>query len=308
MNPTIELCNAATKKSLELEIPYGEAVEYILRNNPALAKAFREFTITSAKGEIDHHLSKAASEYRPSGFIADQVFPQREAPVKLKAHSLKVDVPVEDRANTDPVFIEQFEANRVHRVQDALFADWELQLAQEIVRGASGAGVSTPWTYYGEAHALLDLKDTASNIYRATGHEPNRVLFSGTAWRHFRRNARVIKAIQESGKEHVTGGLYPSVRDIEGLLGMKVLVGNAWHNASTEPIGLDLSQIWDDHALVYYASKDPSFGYNHFSKGAPGFTVKRLSGEQVEVSHSHAGGIGSPLLGKLILHVTRSTL
>ena len=120
---------------------------------------------------IDHHLSNVAINYRPAGFIADEIFPVVPVPKQSdtyviyeqadlfrrentkrsrgaeanKIHArvssasfycenfaLKADVTVEDRANADPVFVRQFEEGRVMRLQDALFLDWEIRVANQV--------------------------------------------------------------------------------------------------------------------------------------------------------------------------------
>jgi hypothetical protein len=117
---------------------------------------------------VDRHLSNIALNYRPSGFIADKIFPvvnvdkqsdmiktynqadifrnedDNRAPgaeankVSFQVgsesyyatnHALKADVTVEDRANRDPIFIRDMEAGRVEYVTDKLMLNWEVRVA-----------------------------------------------------------------------------------------------------------------------------------------------------------------------------------
>lgn len=113
---------------------------------------------------VDRHLTQIALNYRPQGFIADQVFPVvtvRNQTDMIKTYNqadlfrventrrtpgteankigwavssdsyiafnyaLKADVTIEDRANADPAFLMDFEEGRVMVVTDKLNLDWE---------------------------------------------------------------------------------------------------------------------------------------------------------------------------------------
>jgi hypothetical protein len=309
---------------------------------------------------IDHHLSNVAINYRPAGFIAGDIFPVVPVPKQSdtyvifeqadlfrhentrrsrggeanKIHSrvssagyycnnfaLKADVTLEDRANADPVFVQQFEEGRVHRVQDALFLDWEIRAAAQVTDPAnvgSSSAVGSAWSDYANADPLGDIWTAIDNVELATGYRPNRILFSGTAWRHFRRNTAVI---DKATNPHLTGGgLYPSARQVEDLLELSVLVGNAWHNSAGEGLPLDLTQIWQDHVLVYYAPEQPSietpsFGY-YFRWAAPGLPNMQVERhpydsrrhcDEVEIGYYQDELITAKPLGFLVSNVTSSS-
>lgn len=310
---------------------------------------------------IDHHLSNMAINYRPQGFIADRIFPTVQVPKQSdtyvvfeqgdlfrrentrrsrggeanKIHSrvssasfycenyaLKADVTLEDRANADPIFVQHFEEGRVMRVQDALFLDWELRLAGQVTNPAnvgSSTAVGSAWTDYAASDPLGDLWTAVDNVEVATGYRPNRVLFSGTAWRNFRRNAKVI---DKAANPNVNaGGLYPSATQVEDLLEMNVMVGNAWHNTAEEGLGLNLSQVWGDHVLVYYAPEQPSmetpsfgYGFRWNAAGLPNMQVERhpfdsrRHAAEVEIGYYQDEVVTAKPLGFLISNVTSSTL
>ena len=310
---------------------------------------------------IDHHLSNVALNYRPAGFIADRLFPtvpvakqsdtyvifeqadlfRKENTVRArggeankihtrvssagyycKNYALKADVTLEDRANADPLFVRQFEEGRVMRLQDGLFLDWELRLANLLSSPAnvgSSAAVGSAWTDYSLSDPLGDIFRAVDNVEISTGYRPNRVLFSGNAWRHFRRNGKVI---DKATNPHVTGGgVYPSARQIEDLLEMQVLVGNAWQNSAQEGLGMNLSQIWNDHVLVYYAPdqpsmESPSFGYNFrwTAPEVPNLLVERHPYDtrrkcaEVEIGYYQDEVVTAKPLGFLVMAVTSSTL
>lgn len=232
-------------------------------------------------GEIDRHLSNVAINYHPSGFIADRIFPTtqvstRSAPTLkfkpkyfCKPYALKADViQREDQSNSDPISIRQYEEGRVMRLMDALFLDWEIRMADKIAKAKSAIRVFKAWIDYEASNPLHDVYAAIDNVEVATGIRPNRILFSGTAWRNFRRCKIVIEEV-ENKFPYTREGIYPSTNEVETLLGMEVLVGNAWTNTAKEGHGLHLTQVWEDHVYVYYTPNMPepelelpSFGYN----------------------------------------------
>ncbi len=309
---------------------------------------------------IDQHLSNMAINYRPAGFIADRIFPtvpvarQSDAYVIFeqddlfrrentrrsrggeanKLHSrvssasffcqnfaLKADVTIEDRSNADPIFIQQFEEGKVMRVQDALFLDWEVRVAGRITSPAnvgSSTAVHSAWTNHDTSDPIKDVMAAIDNVEVATGYRPNRVLFSGTAWRHFRRNAHVID--RAANPATAAGGAYPGTAQIEELLEARVLVGNAWYNTAEEAQGLQLSQIWGDHVVVYYAPEQPSlespsFGYyfRWAQEGLPNMQVERhpydsrRHCDEVEIGYYQDEAITAKPLGFLLSNVTSSS-
>ena len=309
---------------------------------------------------IDHHLSNVAINYRPAGFIADRIFPVVPVPKQSdtyvifeqadlfrqektarsrggeanKIHSrvssagfycenyaLKADVTVEDRANADAVFVRQFEEGRVMRLQDALFLDWEVRAANLITSGSnvgSFAAVGSAWTDYTNSDPLGDIWTAVDNVEVATGYRPNHILFAGTAWRNFRRNISVID--KATGTAVSGGGLYPVAAQIEDLLEVNVLVGNAWRNTAEEGQPISLSQIWGDHVAVYYAPEHPSveapsFGYNFrwSAPESPNMQVERHPFDsrrhcsEVEIGYYQDEIVTAAPLGFLITNVTSST-
>jgi hypothetical protein len=117
---------------------------------------------------VDKHLSQIAINYKPTGFIADQIFPlvmvekqsdmiktynqgdlwRRDNTIRApgteankvsiqvgsdsyicKNYALKAQVTIEDRANADPIFIRDLEEGRVIYVTDKIKIDWEARAA-----------------------------------------------------------------------------------------------------------------------------------------------------------------------------------
>lgn len=309
---------------------------------------------------VDQHLSNMAINYRPAGFVADRIFPTVPVPHQSdtyvifeqadlfrrentrrsrggeanKLHSrvssaaffcqnfaLKADVTIEDRANADPLFVQQFEEGKVMRVQDALFLDWEVRVASKVTSGSnvgSYAMVHSAWSDHAASDPIKDVMSAIDVVELSTGYRPNRVLFSGTAWRHFRRNDKVVSLVANPARTGSTGA-YPSVDQVQQLLETQIIVGNAWNNAADEAQGMSLQQVWGDHAVVYYAPDQPSldtpsFGYNFrwAQDGLPNMQVERhpydtrRHCDEVEIGYYQDEVITAKPLGFLVSNVTSS--
>ena len=50
-NPSDVLASLASAKMVEMNLTYGQAAEYVLKTNPALAEAYREYTLNPTKGD-----------------------------------------------------------------------------------------------------------------------------------------------------------------------------------------------------------------------------------------------------------------
>ena len=241
---------------------------------------------------LDQHLSNVALNYRPMGFIADQVFPVVQVPKQSdkyvvfeqsdlfrqentrrssgteanKIHSrissegffcnnyaLKADITLEDRTNADPAFIQQFEEGRIMRLQDALLLDWEIRLAKLINSTANISSNSTPSTKWNSSSA-----DPLSNVLTAMD-----TVEDATGYRpnHVLFSGKAWQLFRRhkkvsdrtSGPSESGGGLHPGVSQVEELLESKVLVGNTWKNTAAEGLNQSLERIWGKNVLVYYA-------------------------------------------------------
>ena len=50
-NPSQTLARLASTRMVEMSLSYGQAAEYVLKTNPALATAYREYTLNPTTGE-----------------------------------------------------------------------------------------------------------------------------------------------------------------------------------------------------------------------------------------------------------------
>jgi hypothetical protein len=306
---------------------------------------------------IDQALSEMAMGYRPQGFIADMIFPtvqvqkQSDAYVIFdRADRLRIDrtdrapgtyarrvtedvgsgtyfaknyalasaIPIEDKANADPVFLMGMINNKAQYLLDKLMLDWERRVALQVTSGSnvgSYTAVASAWN--GAGNPLGNINTAIDNVRGSTGVRPNRIVMGIDAWLSFRRDATVRNIIFGSNN----GGGYPSVRQVAELLEVdQVHVGGAYYNAGQEGVSESLSTIWGDNVLIYHApaspSKEmPSFGYNFrwAAAGLPNMQVERhpydsrRKAEDVEVGYYQDEKITGSTYGFLIRAVNSST-
>ena len=125
---------------------------------------------------VDKHLTQIVMNYRPTGWIADMIFPvirvdkqtdmiktynqadlYRQENTKrspgteanligfevgsdsyiCQNFALKTNVTVEDRANADPAFIRDLESGRVEFTTDHLKLDWEVRVATQVTNSSN---------------------------------------------------------------------------------------------------------------------------------------------------------------------------
>ena len=50
-DPSVTLARLASARMVEMNLTYGQAAEYVLKSNPALAEAYRDYTLNPTKGD-----------------------------------------------------------------------------------------------------------------------------------------------------------------------------------------------------------------------------------------------------------------
>lgn len=236
-------------------------------------------------------------------------------------YALKADVTIEDRANADAAFLRDLEEGRVMRVQDALSLDWDVRVANQVTSSSNvgtATNVGSAWTDLTNSDPLGDIWAKMDEVEDATGYRPNRVMFSGDAWRYAARNATIIDKVRMTGVSG--GGMNATVQDMASLLQVEEInVGFGYYNAAEEGQPIDLQRTWGDHVLVYYAPDRssvelPSFGYTFrwTAPGLPNMTVERLpynpfeKVDEVEIGYYQDELVTAKPLGALVMHTTSS--
>lgn len=268
---------------------------------------------------IDKVLSNMAIGYRPEGFIAADIMPivdvdkqsdlyavfsradrlRRQETARspgaeanrieqsvssgtfyCENYALKSPVNLEDKANADPLYLQNLIEGRTELVLDGLLLDWEVRVATQVTNTAnvgSSAAVSSAWN--GAGDPLGDVNTGIDNVQDSTGMMPNQVTFGLSAWRSFRRDDTVRNLIFGTNN----GGGYPSTAQVADLLDIpKVLVGRAFQNTGEEELAENLNQIWDDNVLIAYTAERPNIERPSFAyafrwnrPGLPNMMVER---------------------------------
>ena len=319
----------------------------------------KRFGATAENLHIDALLSNVVMNYRPSGMIADMVFPN--VPVQKQSdyyaiftradalriedtarapgteanaitrsissdtyycdnYALKYPVTIEDKANADPVYVQNLINGRVEFIMDKLMLDWENRIATLCTTTAnvgSSAAVASGWTDIVNADPLGDINTAIDNVKDTTGLSPNSIVFGEAAWRNFRRHADIRNIINGTNN----GGGYANVQQVKDLLEIpNIFIGGAYSNSANEAQAESLGQIWDDNVLIYYSAErpsldKPSFGYS-FRWNAPGlpnmqverhpFDTRKKT-EEVEVGYYQDEVITGAEYGFLMTSVNSST-
>lgn len=250
---------------------------------------------TSRGVYIDQPLTNMAMGYRPSGFIADLIFPTvrvakqtggywifdrgdrgrvedttrapatearrvtedvSTATYACKNYALKRGVSIEDRVNADPLILDQLFNGAATFLLDKLALDWERRVALAVTSGSNvGSYATVTSAWNGAGNPLGNVNTAIDNVQNSTGVAPNRIIFGLNAWKAFRRDTTIRNLIFGTNN----GGGYPSTQQVANLLGVDMVhVGGAFFNSAQEGQSESLSQIWNDNVLVYYAPTAPS--------------------------------------------------
>jgi len=319
----------------------------------------RKFGATAENTHVDALLSNVAINYRPEGMIADLIFPMvpvakqsdfysiflrsdalrveeslrapgteaneitREvstAAYFAKNYALKYGVTIEDRANADPIFVQQLLNGRVEYIMDKLMLGWETRIASQVTSTTnvgSSAAVASAWSDLTNADPLGDVQAGMDNIQDSTGKRVKRIVFGDLAWRNFRRNTAIRNLI--FGVDN--GGGYPNVAQVKALLEVDdILIGGAYQNTANEAQAEVLAQVWGDNVLLFHtpaspSTEQPAFGYSFrwSAAGLPNLQAERhpydsrKKREEVEVGYYQGEEIVGADYGFLIADTQSST-
>lgn len=222
-------------------------------------------------------------------------------------YALKATCNLEDRANSDPIFLDGIINGKTRLVLDHLMLDWELRVSNQVLSATnvgSGAGVNSAWNsaVADNSDPIGDMNTAIDVVQDTTGIRPNRIVMGLNAWKSFRRHGNVRNLIFGTNN----GGGFASREQAANLFEVdQLLIGGAYQNTGAEAVaaaGFDnlesLASIWDDNILVYYAPpspsrETPSLGYSlrWNAPGLPNMTVERhpfnpkTKSEEVEVGY-----------------------
>ncbi len=190
--------------------------------------SIHEYDATGHDVHIDQPLTEVLINYRPSGMIADQVFPIVQvgkqsdlfyefnqadlwripdtvrAPMTgakmvsfnissaayfAKNYALAAGIPIEDAVNADAAL--QLRESKGRFIMDLLNLDWENRLATLTVN-TSNVGtmfvVDSLWSGHAGSDPVADIDAAITRVRDATGYIPNRMVLGWRAWQDLKRN------------------------------------------------------------------------------------------------------------------------
>ncbi len=244
---------------------------------------------------IDQALSQMAIGYRPTGFIADMIFPTVQVAKQsdvyyvfdrgdrtrientqrspgsyarrvtedvssnvyfAKNYALAAGVPIEDKVNADPLLLNNMINGRATYLLDKLMLDWERRVALQVTSGSNvGSYTGVTSGWSGAGNPIGNINTAIDNVQGSTGVRPNRIVMGLEAWKSFRRDSNVRNLIFGTNN----GGGYPNVAQVAQLFDVdQIMVGGAYFNSAQEGQSESLATIWGDNVLVYYAPEAPS--------------------------------------------------
>jgi len=234
-------------------------------------------------------------------------------------YALKDHIPYEDLENADAATVVTERSARAEWIKDRLMLNKELRVAQQCTSGSnvgSYSAIASGWTDYTNADPIADINTAINNVEDLTGYRPNRIVFGGYAWRHFRENSGVIDRVygiagQGSPTRLVSRENAKAIFEVE-----QILVGGAYYSSTEEGQAASLSQLWNDNVLAYYApmtpnTKRPSFMYSFrwnkiMNMQAEIFQLPRAKAEQVQLGYYEDEKITGATLAFLLTGVGSS--
>jgi len=250
---------------------------------------------TAKNLHVDKVLTQMAMGYRPSGFIADTIFPKvrvdKQSDIYLEfdrgrrlrrqetrrspgteAHlvnqdfgsatyhchnyALKAAVTIEDKANADPMFVRELINGRVELILDDLMLDKEMRVAG-IVNNVTNVGSSSAVSsaWGGAGHVLVDINAAIDAVRYSNGIKPNICIMGPEAWDSARRDTTVRDLIYGNGN----GGGYVSEKAFADLLGLdNFQVAGSFKNTGDAGQGEVLATVWGDNVFVGYNAPSPT--------------------------------------------------
>lgn len=257
----------------------------------------RKFGATAENMHIDALLSNVAMNYRPSGMIADMIFPMVPVgkqsdyyAIFTRADALRIEdtarapdteankitrsissgtyfcdnyalqypVTIEDKANADPIYTSAIINGRVEFIVDKLGLDWENRIAS-LVTNTSNVGSSAA-----VSSGWTDLSncDALGDINTAIDNVKDSTGMTPNSivfGESAWRNFRRNSDVRNIINGNNNGGGYANVQQVSDLLEIQnVMVGGAYKNTANVAQSESLSQIWGDNVLVYYSAETPS--------------------------------------------------
>jgi hypothetical protein len=258
----------------------------------------RRYDATGRDLHIDGPLSNILINYRPGGFIADQIFP--EVPVGKQSdlyfefaqsdlwripntvrapltaakrvdlnvasatffcrnYALATGISLEDAVNADEVL--SLRENKSRFLKDLMSLDWENRVAALVINTSNVgtfATVGSTWNDRTNANPIDNIDTAIERIRDVTGYKPNNCVFGWKAWKDFRRNANVRTLVFPAAGGGAGPGLV-TLQHVAQLFDLeRVNVGGVMRNTAAEGLSMSLADVWGPHVLLYYTPQRAS--------------------------------------------------
>jgi len=199
-------------------------------------------------------------------------------------------ITIEDRTNADAVL--NLRESKAMMLADLLILDWENRVAQLVLNSTNVATVVTvssgTWGNYETSGAFVDIDKAIRAVRGATGYVPNKIAMGWDAWNALKSN----RFIRERIFPAPAGGAAPGIAteaQVAALFGFdQLVVSGVMRNTAAQNLPISLSDIWGQHALVYYApdrpnKETPSYAYTFRWNvpGIPSLAVEDLGYDRV---------------------------
>jgi hypothetical protein len=256
----------------------------------------RQYDISPEEVHVDQPLANILLNYRPTGFIADQILPvvtvakQSDIVPGIKIddrfrieqtirapgteprmvhfnvtsqqyfapnYALGTFLTAEEMANTDACW--NTRQIRSELVWDLLMLDYEKRVA-DMVNSGSNCGsywvTASAWSDAENSTPLTNALDDLDVAEDLRGIRPNKIVFGKYAWRKWRNSDEVLARLFPHGGGQ---GAIVSTQMAAALLEVdQVIVGGVYYNSAAENATLALTKVWNDNVLYYYSPGKPS--------------------------------------------------
>ena len=247
---------------------------------------------------IDKALSEMALGYRPTGFIADMIFPVvrvgkqsdyyyefsradrlRREPTErspltranrvtqtvgsgtyfAKNYALASGVSVEDKANADPILLSELIDGEIEFVMDKLLLDYEIRIASMVNSTTNvGSSAAVSSAWNGSGDVLGNLNTAIDNLCDANAVSDKENI-KIVMGEDAWRSARRDSTVRNLIFGSNNGGGYASIQQLRELLDIgNIFIGGAYQNTGEEGLSESLSKVWGDNVLIYYAPPAPT--------------------------------------------------
>ena len=245
---------------------------------------------------IDQVLSQMAMGYRPSGFIADMIFPtvavQKQSDLYLvfdrgdrmriedttrapgtqarrvteavgsntyfaRNFALASPALLEDKLNADPAYVAGVVNGKATFLMDKLLLDWESRIARRVTSATNVGSSSTVTSGWGGSGSNPILNlNTAIDNVADSNGVRPNRIVMGLNAWRTFRRHADVRGIIFGTNN---GGGYPNLGQAAQLMDVEeIFVGGAYQNTAQEGQTDTLATIWGDQVLVYYAPSAPS--------------------------------------------------